>query len=195
MKYEKVFDFKGNYIEGPLIITPQVYSDKRGSFYESWNKYKFNNFLKEEIEFVQDNHSQSKKGTLRGLHFQINPEPQSKLVRCISGNIFDVIVDLRESSKTFGKWIGLELSDKNKKLFWVPRGFAHGFLTLSEYAEVLYKTDNYWFKDLERSLCWNDNLIDIKWPLEKNNIRNPILSEKDFSAESFLELKSKGETF
>ena len=195
MKLEKVFDLKGDYIEGPLIMIPDIYKDKRGFFYESWNKVMFNNCLKEKIEFVQDNHSRSSKGTLRGLHFQINPEPQSKLIRCISGSIFDVIVDLRESSNSFGKWIGLELSDVNKKLFWIPKGFAHGFLTISEYAEVVYKTDNFWFKDLERTILWNDPFIGIEWPLHKANIKFPLLSDKDALGENLLNVKSKSEIF
>ena len=195
MKLEKVFDLKGDYIEGPLIMIPDIYKDKRGFFYESWNKVMFNKLLKEKIEFVQDNHSRSRKGTLRGLHFQINPEPQSKLIRCISGSIFDVIVDLRESSNSIGKWIGLELSDVNKKLFWIPKGFAHGFLTISEYAEVVYKTDNFWFKDLERTILWNDPFIGIEWPLHKANIKFPLLSNKDALGENLLNVKSKSEIF
>ena len=148
------------------MISPKYYSDNRGSFFESWNKKKFNQLLNVNHEFVQDNHSISIEGTLRGLHYQF-PNPQGKLIRVISGEIFDVFVDLRESSSTFGQWRGINLSSDNMKQIWIPPGFAHGFLTLSSKAEVLYKTTDYWYKENEKTIIWNDKNISIDWPLTK----------------------------
>ena len=147
---------KNEIIDGPLLIKPSVFQDKRGFFLESWNKKIFDKAINSEIKFVQDNHSRSSKGVLRGLHYQLNPYPQGKLVRCIKGSIFDVVVDLRIQSKTFGKWSSAILSQLNHNELWVPEGFAHGFLTISDSAEVIYKTTNYWAKDFERSILWND---------------------------------------
>ena len=135
---------KGIKFEGLCLITPNKFIDERGSFYESWNKKFFDRQINSKVNFVQDNHSSSSKGVLRGLHYQINPFPQGKLVRCISGEIFDVAVDLRKNSKTFGNWFGVNLSSENMKQFWLPEGFAHGFLTISDYAEVFYKTRDFW---------------------------------------------------
>ena len=156
------------------IIKPQVFGDNRGFFLESYSKKKFE---KEgiEAEFVQDNHSKSeKKGTLRGLHFQLPPYVQTKLIRVISGKILDVIVDLRRDSETFGKWEAFELSAENFQMLFVPRGFAHGFITLENNTEVLYKADNFYEPDFEGGIAWNDPDLKINWPLE-----NPILSERD----------------
>ena len=183
----------GELIHGPLIIKNKIYEDKRGFFYESWNKSKFNNLVSEEINFDQDNHSKSQKGVLRGLHYQLYPQPQGKLVRCIKGEIFDVAVDVRKKSKTFGKWIGCYLNDQNKNELWVPVGFAHGFLSLSDSAEVIYKTSGYWDKDCERSIIWNDKTINIEWPLFKSEINSPVLSQKDNNAPTLQDALEKGE--
>jgi dTDP-4-dehydrorhamnose 3,5-epimerase len=157
-----------------LIIEPQVYGDDRGFFYESFNERAFREKTSLDIEFVQDNHSRSRQNVLRGLHYQIQ-QPQGKLVRVVIGEVFDVAVDLRESSPTFGQWVGCLLSAENKRQFWIPPGFAHGFLVLSDYADFLYKTTNYYAPQYDRTLLWNDAKIGIDWPLQAE----PILSEKD----------------
>ena len=181
-KFERIYSKEGLEITGLLKIKPSIFSDERGFFQESWNKKNWEELLKKcnqsNIFFVQDNHSKSSKGVLRGLHFQTNPMAQGKLIRCINGEIFDVAVDLRKNSNTFCKWYGTNLSSTNHYQLWVPKGFAHGFLTLSSNAEVLYKTTEYWNKECERSIIWNDKFINIDWPLE--TIQNKIeLSEKD----------------
>ena len=161
-------------IEGVLIIEPRVFGDERGFFMETWNEGAF----KEaglDLTFVQDNHSRSQKGVLRGLHFQ-NPGPQGKLVRVTNGAVFDVAVDLREGSPTFGKWAGVELSAENKRMFWVPEGFAHGFLTLADDTDFLYKCTAPYAPGSEHTLAWNDPGVGIDWPVA--NI-DPIISEKD----------------
>jgi dTDP-4-dehydrorhamnose 3,5-epimerase len=163
------------------IIEPTVFGDERGFFYESFNQQKFNEAIGREVNFVQDNHSRSVKGVLRGLHYQLPPHPQGKLVRCVVGEVFDVAVDIRKSSPTFSQWVGVNLSAENKRQLWIPEGFAHGFLTLSEHAEFLYKTTNYWFKELERSIAWDDKVIGINWP--SNTALQ--LSEKDMRAATF----------
>lgn len=153
------------------VVTPKVFEDERGFFFESFNDKYFNN------SFVQDNHSRSSKNVLRGLHYQVNL-PQGKLVRVVSGEILDVAVDLRKSSPTFGKWVAEKLSATNFKQLWIPPGFAHGFIVLSESADVLYKTDQYWYKEHDRSIRWNDPDLCIDW----ENSQPPILSEKDATA-------------
>ena len=187
MKIEKTFSKKGEQFKGLFLLTPEIFNDQRGSFFESWNKSVFENTINSRVNFVQDNHSISIKGVLRGLHYQVNPYPQGKLLRCISGEIFDVAVDLRKNSETFGAWFGANLSDENKKQFWIPEGFAHGFLTISNYAEVLYKTTNYWNKDCEKSIRWNDETLSINWPLNKIKGEYPLLSRKDNQADYFKE--------
>ena len=182
MEIKKLTSNKGNIIDGPLLIEPKVFLDKRGFFFESWNQSTFDINTNEKIIFSQDNHSCSKKGVLRGLHYQIPPKPQEKLVRCISGEIFDVAVDLRKSSETFGEWIGVKLNNGNKLMFWIPVGFAHGFLSLRENSEVIYKASSNYSKELERSIIWNDPTINIKWPLQIINFENPTLSNKDANA-------------
>jgi dTDP-4-dehydrorhamnose 3,5-epimerase len=167
-----------------LLIEPQVFGDERGFFYESFNQNKFDEAIKQKINFVQDNHSKSVKGVLRGLHYQLSPKAQGKLVRVIQGEVFDVAVDLRQSSPTFGKWVGEILSSDNKKQMWIPEGFAHGFLTLSDTAEFLYKTTDFYSKDHEQAMMWNDETIGIDWPM-----RDVSLSSKDKSAVSFKEAK------
>jgi len=145
--------------------------------------------------FVQDNHSRSSRGVLRGLHYQLEPEPQGKLVRCTAGAIFDVAVDLRRSSPTYGQWVGAELSAENQQQLWVPVGFGHGFLTLSETAEVLYKASGFWSKTCERSLRWNDPQLAIAWPLDRLGGDQPLLAEKDAAAPSFEQAVAAGEVF
>tara|TARA_B100002019_G_scaffold224376_1_gene197305 strand:- start:194 stop:739 length:546 start_codon:yes stop_codon:yes gene_type:complete len=157
-----------------LLIKPTLYKDSRGFFYESFREDKFCDQVGKSIEFKQDNHSGSDKGVLRGLHYQIN-KPQGKIIRVISGKIFDVAVDLRKSSPGFGKWIGTELSSENNEQIWIPEGFAHGFLTISDHTEVLYKSTNLYSPENERCILWNDDSLDIKWPLSNE----PIVSEKD----------------
>lgn len=160
-----------------LIIEPKVFGDDRGFFYESFNQKKFNEMLGYEVEFVQDNHSRSVKNVLRGLHYQIQ-HPQGKLVRATQGTVLDVVVDIRRSSKTFGQHVAVELSAENKRMLWIPPGFAHGFVVLSDTAEFLYKTTDYWFPEHERSLLWNDPALGIDWKLQTE----PTVSGKDMLA-------------
>ena len=147
-----------------LIIEPKVFGDERGFFYESFNQKVFNEATGLDVQFVQDNHSRSRQGVLRGLHYQLPPHAQGKLVRCVRGAVFDVAVDIRKSSPTFGKWVGVELSEANHRQLWIPLGFAHGFLTLSETADFLYKTTDYYTPTAERSIVWNDSAIGVIWP-------------------------------
>ena len=194
INYKKCFNNQGQIIEGLLIIKPKINFDDRGFFQESWNKRDFNMVLYEngqkEESFVQDNHSKSTKGTLRGLHFQKEPNAQGKLVRCLNGEIYDVAVDLRLSSKTFLNYAFLNLSSHNQMQFWIPKGFAHGFLTLSDEAEVLYKTTKYWNKDSELCIKWNDPNIKINWPLSSLR-ENLNISEKDRNAFSIDQIKNE----
>jgi len=179
-----------NGIEGLKVIEPQVFGDNRGYFMETYN---YNDFKEAGIdcEFVQDNQSASKKGVLRGLHFQIN-YPQDKLVRVIKGRVFDVAVDLREGSKTYGKWFGVELSEDNKKQFFIPKNFAHGFLVLSDYAEFCYKVTDFYHPNDEGGLMWNDPDIGVEWPMPEGMTADDlILSEKDKVNWSYKELLAK----
>jgi dTDP-4-dehydrorhamnose 3,5-epimerase len=160
-----------------LILEPAVFKDQRGSFFESFNQRKFEDIASLKIHFVQDNQSHSARGVLRGLHYQVE-HPQGKLIHVSHGEIFDVAVDLRRSSRTFGKWTGVRLSAENKKQVWVPEGLAHGFLVLSEAADVSYKVTDYYAPQHERALLWNDPRIGIAWPLD----HAPILSPKDRAA-------------
>jgi len=166
-------------IEDLYIIEPTVFGDHRGFFMESYNKREFAE-IGMDMEFVQDNHSKSKKGTLRGLHFQIK-HSQGKLVRAIKGQVYDVAVDLREGSETYGQYFGVILSDENKKMFYIPEGFAHGFLALSDEVEFMYKTTDYYYPEYDAGIAWNDNDIDIEWPLEEYGITEGelLLSDKD----------------
>lgn len=161
-------------IDGPLIIEPKVFGDERGFFMESWNAGAFAR-AGLDLNFVQDNHSRSQKGVLRGMHFQ-NPGPQGKLVRVVRGAVFDAVVDLRQSSPTYGKWTGVHLSAENKRMFWVPEGFAHGFLTLEDDTDFLYKCTAPYAPEHENSLAWNDPEVGIDWPLDGIE---PKLSAKD----------------
>ena len=164
-------------IEGLYIIEPTVFGDNRGFFMESYNKREFEK-IGLDMNFVQDNHSRSKKGVLRGLHFQ-KKHPQGKLVRVIRGKVFDVAVDLRKGSPTFGKWYGIILSDENHLMFYIPEGFAHGFLVLSEEADFFYKCTDFYYPEYDAGIIWDDPDIGIKWPFEEYGIKEPILSEKD----------------
>ncbi|MBE0469079.1 MAG: dTDP-4-dehydrorhamnose 3,5-epimerase [Methyloprofundus sp.] len=157
-----------------LIIEPKVFGDNRGFFFESFNQKAFNEATGQKTQFVQDNHSRSAKGVLRGLHYQIQ-QPQGKLVRVTNGAVFDVAVDIRQSSATFGHWTGVELNAENHRQLWVPAGFAHGFVVLSETADFLYKTTDYYAPEFERCIAWNDPAIGIEWPIDKE----PQLSGKD----------------
>jgi len=167
-------------IPGLLILEPRVFEDGRGFFMESFNSWAFRELTGLDVNFVQDNHSRSSRNVLRGLHYQIN-QPQGKLVRVISGCVYDVAVDLRMSSPTFGKWVGLELSDDNHRQFWVPPGFGHGFLVLSEQADFLYKTTDYYAPEYERCIKWDDPVVGIDWPLDGS----PLVSSKDQQGVSF----------
>lgn len=166
------------------IIEPKVFGDARGYFYESFNAREFAEHVEAGVEFVQDNHSRSAKGVLRGLHYQIQ-HAQGKLVRVVEGEVFDVAVDIRRSSPNFGKWIGVVLSAENHRQLWVPPGFAHGFAVLSESAQFLYKTTDYWYPDFERSLLWNDPRIGIEWPIDGD----PQLAQKDAAAKGLDEIE------
>jgi dTDP-4-dehydrorhamnose 3,5-epimerase len=158
-----------------VLIEPKVFGDERGYFFESFNQAAFNQAIGYEVQFVQDNHSKSQKGVLRGLHYQLPPKAQGKLVRVVQGEVFDVAVDIRKDSPTFGQWVGVILSAENKRQLWIPAGFAHGFITLSESAEFLYKTTDYYAPEYERCIAWNDPEIGINWPLDQT----PVLSDKD----------------
>jgi dTDP-4-dehydrorhamnose 3,5-epimerase len=157
-----------------LVIEPAVFGDARGFFFESWNRRAFGELLGRDVAFVQDNHSASAQGVLRGLHYQVR-QPQGKLVRVVSGEVFDVAVDLRRASGTFGKWVAERLSAENHRMMWVPPGFAHGFLVLSERAEFLYKTTDYYAPEHERTLLWNDPALGIPWPVRGE----PVLKPRD----------------
>jgi dTDP-4-dehydrorhamnose 3,5-epimerase len=169
-----------------LILEPRVFGDDRGFFYESWNHARFEEAVGRPVRFVQDNHSKSTKGVLRGLHYQVQ-QAQGKLVRVVAGEVFDAVVDLRRSSPTFGRSVGVTLSAANRRLFWVPEGFAHGFLVTSESAEFLYKTTDYYAPPHERSLLWNDPALAIDWPLDGE----PVLKAADANGKPL----SQAETF
>ncbi|MEB3306492.1 MAG: dTDP-4-dehydrorhamnose 3,5-epimerase [Cyanobacteriota bacterium] len=185
-------------IAGPLLLTPQVFGDARGYFLESWNQKRFAEALElprsEVPPFVQDNQSRSSQGVLRGLHYQLPPHAQGKLVRCVQGEIFDVAVDIRRQSPTFGQWIGAKLSSENHAQLWLPAGFAHGFLVLSPWAEVLYKTTDFWDKATERSIRWDDPALDISWPLPAVGA-GPSVSDKDRLAPTLEEAATAGDVF
>lgn len=165
-------------IEGLLVLEPRVFEDDRGAFFESFNLARFREATGLDVDFVQDNHSISHKGVLRGLHYQAAPHAQGKLVRVVRGAAWDVAVDIREGSPTYGKWAAVELSAENRKQFWIPEGFAHGFLALEDGTEFLYKTTAYWHGPSERTIRWDDPAIGVKWPVSGP----PILSAKDAAA-------------
>jgi dTDP-4-dehydrorhamnose 3,5-epimerase len=167
-------------LPGVLVIEPKVFGDARGFFQESWNKARFDEAVGHPVDFVQDNHSRSSRGVLRGLHFQIQ-QAQGKLVRVVAGSVFDVAVDLRRSSPTLGKWVGVELSADNHRQLWIPPGFGHGYLTLSDTADFLYKATDYYAPQHERALAWDDAHVGIEWPLHLLQ-GEPLLSGKDKAA-------------
>jgi dTDP-4-dehydrorhamnose 3,5-epimerase len=173
-------------IPGLLIIEPKVFGDSRGFFYESFNRRMFREITGVDADFVQDNHSRSARGVLRGLHYQIK-QPQGKLVRVTRGKVFDVAVDLRRASSTFGKWVGIELSEENNRQLWIPPGFGHGFVVLSDSADFLYKTTEYWAPEHERCIIWNDPDLGIDWPLEGIT---PQLSAKDQQGKRLAEAET-----
>jgi len=172
-------------ISDVLIFEPKVFGDDRGFFFESFNQKIFEEAVGREVNFIQDNHSKSAKGVLRGLHFQLPPFAQAKLVRCVVGEVFDVAVDIRKDSPTFGKWVGVNLSAENKRQLWIPEGFAHGFLVLSETAEFVYKTTNYYAPQYDRGILWSDPNIGIKWP---QLATQPLLSDKDSKQPSLRDI-------
>ena len=192
LQVEQLRAATGAKVEGPLLITPQVFGDERGWFFESWNQRRFDEAAGEAVTFAQDNHSRSAQGVLRGLHYQLPPEPQAKLVRVTSGAIFDVAIDLRQSSPTYGQWVGAQLSAENHQQLWVPEGFAHGFLTLSAVAEVQYKTRGFWNKACERAIRWDDPALAIAWPLQGLTVQ---VSEKDGLAPSLAQAQQAGDLF
>ncbi|MEH8188015.1 dTDP-4-dehydrorhamnose 3,5-epimerase, partial [Aeromonas allosaccharophila] len=165
-----------------LIFEPKVFGDERGFFFESFNHKLFEEAVGYPVTFVQDNHSKSSKGVLRGLHYQLPPHAQGKLVRCVAGEVFDVAVDIRKNSPTFGQWVGVHLSGENKRQLWIPEGFAHGFVTLTDTAEFLYKTTSYYEPSAERSILWNDVRLAIAWPITS---LGPLLSSKDMLSRTF----------
>ena len=166
-----------------LILEPKVFGDSRGFFMESYNRRAFNEAVGHDVEFVQDNHSRSTQGVLRGLHYQLPPHAQGKLVRVVQGAVFDVAVDVRRGSPTFGKWDGVELSAENHRQLWIPPGFAHGFYTLSETADLLYKVTDYYAPEWDRTLIWNDPQVNIAWPLIDG--QPPVQSAKDAQGRPF----------
>lgn len=169
----KIIDTK---IPDVKIIEPTVFGDERGFFYESFNQQQFEAAIGYPVNFVQDNHSKSSKGVLRGLHYQLAPHAQAKLVRCVVGEVFDVAVDIRKGSPTFGQWVGEYLSAENRRQLWIPEGFAHGFVTLSDTAEFLYKTTNFYCSDSDRGIQWDDEQLAILWPIKDAEL---TLSDKD----------------
>ncbi len=187
MEYKSLKNNSGIEINGPIIIQLESFSDSRGIFFESWNQKKFDQILNEKINFVQDNNSVSSKGVLRGLHYQISPKPQGKLIRCSAGSVYDVAVDLRRESKTFGKYVSTYLRSGDLKQFWIPSGFAHGFIALENGSVVNYKTTEFWDKKCERSIIWNDEDLNIDWPINKFDLMNPLVSKKDSKASNFQE--------
>ena len=166
-------------LPGVMIVEPKVFGDDRGFFFESFNQRAFDAAVGTHIEFVQDNHSRSMRGVLRGLHYQLDPHAQGKLVRVVRGSAFDVAVDIRRSSRTFGQWFGLTLDGKSSKQLWIPPGFAHGFLALEDDTHFLYKTTDYYAKDCERAIAWNDGTLRIDWP---DLGMSPLLAPKDAAA-------------
>jgi len=175
---------KGLIMDGPKLIKPKIHEDKRGTFYESWNKENYRKIFGNN-PICQENISKSKKGVIRGLHFQTSPFSQAKLVRCNSGEIFDVAVDLRKKSPTIGQWVGVLLNNKNNLQFFIPHGFAHGFLSLIDNSEVTYLVDNIWSRKNERTIIWSDPYLNIDWPIKSLNKQNILLSEKDKKGLSF----------
>ena len=195
MQFEQLKCLDGELMEGPLLVTPQAYGDERGWFFESWNQRRLDDAVGEAVLFSQDNHSRSVRGVLRGLHYQLAPQPQAKLVRASVGSIFDVAVDIRRSSPSFGRWVGVELTAENRCQLWVPEGFAHGFLTLSPVAQVQYKARGFWNRDCERAIRWDDSHLAIAWPETQLSGVSVSLSTKDAEAPGFLDAQTTGDVF
>lgn len=168
-------------LNGVLLIKPRVFRDDRGFFLESWNKRAFDEAAGRTIEFVQDNHSRSSRGVLRGFHYQADPLAQAKLITVMRGSIFDVAVDIRPESPTYGQWVGEVLTDDSREMLWIPEGFAHGFYVLSDFADVVYKTNNYYSPQHERCIRWNDKTLGVEWPIGQK----PLVSEKDAEGVAF----------
>ncbi len=189
MKSKNLKSNKSRIISGPFEIFPDLYKDSRGYFYESWNQKSFNKLVGKKINFVQDNESMSFCNVIRGLHYQLDPKPQAKLVKVIKGKVYDVIVDLRLNSKTFGEWTGLEISETKKNQLWIPVGFAHGFMTISDYAILQYKVTDFWSSEDERCLLWNDKKINIIWPELFEKSKGFNISDKDAKGLTFEEAK------
>ena len=192
MLIENLISKNGKEIEGPKLITHDVFYDERGLFVENWNKFKFEKVYEKSVNFSQLNQSRSCKGVLRGLHFQLEPESQGKLIKCFAGKIFDVVVDIRRTSETYSYWVGVNLSQEKHQSLWIPPGFAHGFFTLSEYADIQYLVTNKWNKDLERCIIWNDEEIGIDWPF---NSELPLISPKDRDGMTLSKAKMSGNIF
>ncbi len=193
MKTHLINDFNQTKIDGLILLSNHKYPDNRGFFLESWNELEWIKILKDHgqifSKFVQDNHSWSTKGVLRGMHYQTNPYSQGKLIRCIKGEIFDVAIDIRRKSPSFRSWVGIYLSGENNLQLWLPSGFAHGFLTLSDEADVMYKVTDFWNKDCERSLNCKDPSLDIQWPIKNIDI-SIQLSQKDMNAPFLSDLET-----
>ena len=187
MQVNNCINNNGFEVNGPKLITKNVFKDQRGFFFESWNKFEYQKHLNISSEFVQLNQSRSYKGVLRGLHYQLEPNAQGKLVNCLRGRIFDVIVDIRKNSPTYSSWIGIELNEDFEESIWIPPGFAHGFYTLSKSADVQYFVTKSWNKNFERCIVWDDKEINIKWPLS-NDL--PIVSEKDLRGLSLYDAEN-----
>ena len=179
MEIEKIKTSEGKVLEGALILKPSIHIDSRGYFIESWNEKVFNDSVEQVVNFVLDTHSYSVSGVIRGLHYQLKPSDQGKLIRCTRGRIFDVLVDIRKNSSTFLQWAGVNLNCKDHNQVWIPYGFAHGFLTLSKESELLYKNTAFWSKENQRTISWKDKKIGITWPKLKDKY---ILSENDSKA-------------
>lgn len=192
MKKNLIINNLGINFDGPILFRPKAFEDERGFFQESWNQKIFTKLINCDVTFVQDNYSRSCKNVLRGMHYQIYPYPQSKLVRCTRGRILDVIVDMRKSSKTFGTWGSIELSEKNLIQLWIPKGFAHGFLALEEINDVMYKTDYFWDPNCERTLTWNDKSLGIEWNLKNKDIK---ISKKDQNSLNFNQIDKEDMIF
>lgn len=184
IRFNPEMDVESTNLEGVLILRPKIFHDDRGFFLESWNKEAFDRAVGRDVRFVQDNHSRSRRGVLRGLHYQIDPAAQAKLVTVMQGTIFDVAVDLRSGSPTFGQWIGEELCGERRFSLWIPEGFAHGFLVLSETADVLYKTTDFYSPAHERCIRWNDPTLAVRWPADE---LEPVISPKDACGALFSE--------
>lgn len=193
MKFEKIKNNFGKYFEGPLLIRPKLYEDERGYFFESWNKKIFSEIVNLNLNFVQDNQSESKKNVFRGLHFQLHPKGQGKLIRVLRGGIIDFIVDIRKDSKTYKSWTSIHLNEKNQNQIWIPIGFAHGFLSLYDQTIVNYKTTEYWHRNFEKTLNYKDIDVGLRIPQINNCDNKVIISSKDKNGSSLKYLEQMGE--